>query len=146
MLKNLKILSVEQYGAGPFGTQFLVDLGAEVIKIETPQMGGDMARTVGPSWFKGLPQNASSVFFQGLNRGKKSITLDLSQPVGIEVFQKLVTTADAVTHNLRGDVPEKLGLTYEKLKKFNPKIVCVHLTGYGRVGERANWPGYDYLM
>jgi crotonobetainyl-CoA:carnitine CoA-transferase CaiB-like acyl-CoA transferase len=63
-----------------------------------------------------------------------------------EVFQKLVTTADAVTHNLRGDVPEKLGLTYEKLKKFNPKIVCVHLTGYGRVGERANWPGYDYLM
>lgn len=146
MLKNLKILSVEQYGAGPFGTQFLVDLGAEVIKIETPQMGGDMARTVGPSWVKGLPENASSVFFQGLNRGKKSITLDISQSAGIEVFQKLVTTADAVTHNLRGDVPEKLGLTYEKLKKFNPKIVCVHLTGYGRVGERANWPGYDYLM
>ena len=146
MLKNLKILSVEQYGAGPFGTQFLVDLGAEVIKIETPQMGGDMARTVGPSWVKGLPENASSVFFQGLNRGKKSITLDISQSAGIEVFQKLVMTADAVTHNLRGDVPEKLGLTYEKLKKFNPKIVCVHLTGYGRLGERANWPGYDYLM
>ena len=59
MLKNLKILSVEQYGAGPFGTQVLVDLGAEVIKIETPQMGGDMARTVGPSWVKGLPENAS---------------------------------------------------------------------------------------
>ena len=146
MLKNLKILSVEQYGAGPFGTQFLVDLGAEVIKIETPQMGGDMARTVGPSWVKGLPENASSVFFQGLNRGKKSITLDISQSAGIEVFQKLVMTADAVTHNLRGDVPEKLGLTYEKLKKFNPKIVCVHLTGYGRLGERADWPGYDYLM
>jgi hypothetical protein len=146
MLKNLKILSIEQYGAGPFGTQFLVDLGAEVIKIETPQMGGDIARTVGPSRIKGLPEDVSSVFFQGLNRGKKSITLDLNHSAGFEVFQKLVSSADAVTHNLRGDVPEKLGLTYDNLKKFNPRIICVHLTGYGRLGERANWPGYDYLM
>ena len=146
MLKNLKILSIEQYGAGPFGTQFLVDMGAEVIKIETPTHGGDMARSVGPSRLDGLDKDVSSVFFQGLNRGKKSLTLDLENPTGYAVFLNLVKNADAVTHNLRGDVPEKLRINYEYLKIANPKIVCVHLTGYGRVGERANWPGYDFLM
>lgn len=146
MLKNLKILSIEQYGAGPFGTQFLVDMGAEVIKIETPTHGGDMARSIGPSRLDGLDKDVSSVFFQGLNRGKKSLTLDLENPTGYAVFLNLVKNADAVTHNLRGDVPEKLRINYEYLKIANPKIVCVHLTGYGRVGERANWPGYDFLM
>jgi succinate---hydroxymethylglutarate CoA-transferase len=146
MLETLKVLSIEQYGAGPFGTQFLVDMGAEVIKIETPKDGGDMARSVGPSVLEGLDKDTSSVFFQGLNRGKKSLTLDLENSRGYEVFLKLVETADAVTHNLRGDVPNKLRINYESLKFSNPKIICVHLTGYGREGERASWPGYDFLM
>jgi len=146
MLAGVRVLAVEQYGAGPFGTQFLADMGAEVIKIENPADGGDMARSVGPYWHDGLPETAQSVFFQGLNRAKKSLTLDLTRPEGQAVFHKLVAGADAVTSNLRGDVPAKLGLTYAQLAAVNPRIVCAHLTSYGRAGERANWPGYDYLM
>ncbi|MEO8857904.1 MAG: CoA transferase, partial [Burkholderiaceae bacterium] len=146
MLSGVKVLSVEQYGAGPFGTQFLVDMGAEVIKVENPADGGDVARSVGPYWRHDLPATAQSVFFQGLNRAKKSITLDLNKPEGRATFRKLAEGADAVYSNLRGDVPLKLGLTYAQLADVNPRIVCGHLTGYGREGERAKWPGYDYLM
>jgi crotonobetainyl-CoA:carnitine CoA-transferase CaiB-like acyl-CoA transferase len=146
MLEGVRILAVEQYGAGPFGTLFLADLGAEVIKIENKSDGGDVSRVVGPHFHDGLPDTAKSVFYQGLNRSKKSITLDLAQPEGKRVFQRLVAHADAVASNLRGDVPAKLGITYAQLAQANPKIVCAHLTGYGREGERANWPGYDYMM
>jgi succinate--hydroxymethylglutarate CoA-transferase len=146
VLAGLRILAVEQYGAGPFGTQVLADLGAEVIKIEDPASGGDVARTVGPYFSDALPETANSFFFQGLNRSKKSVALNLAHPDGRKVFERLVAQADAVAHNLRGDVPKRLGLTYDALCAANPKIVCGHLTGYGRSGERAKWPGYDYLM
>ena len=146
VLAGLRILAVEQYGAGPFGTQVLADLGAEVIKIEDPASGGDVARTVGPYFSEALPPTADSFFFQGLNRSKKSIALNLAHPQGRAVFERLVAQADAVANNLRGDVPARLGLNYEALAAINPKIVCGHLTGYGRGGERADWPGYDYLM
>ena len=146
MLKGVRVLAVEQYGAGPFATQFLSDMGAEVIKIENPADGGDMARGVGPHWHEGLPETAQSVFYQSLNRGKKSLTLNLNLAQGREVFRRLAAHADAVTSNMRGDVPAKLGITYASLAPANPKIVCAHLTGYGREGERANWPGYDYVM
>ncbi len=146
MLKSLRVLAVEQYGAGPFGTQFLVDMGAEVIKVENRRQGGDVGRTVGPAWFEGEDPGTSSVFFQGLNRGKKSISLDLEHPAGRQVLGRLLAGCDAVMSNLRGDVPAKLGLTYAQLADRHPHIVCAHLTGYGREGERAHWPGYDFLM
>jgi crotonobetainyl-CoA:carnitine CoA-transferase CaiB-like acyl-CoA transferase len=141
-LAGVRILAVEQYGAGPFGTMFLADQGAEVIKIENPNAGGDFARSLGPYFF--TPQD--SEFFHAYNRNKKSLSLDLSRPEGMAVFHDLVRSADAVASNLRGDVPEKLGLTYAALKRLNPKIVCAHLSAYGRTGSRANWPGFDYLM
>ena len=146
MLNSLRVLAVEQYGAGPFGTQFLVDMGAEVIKVENRSQGGDVGRTVGPAWLDDADPSARSVFFQGLNRGKKSITLDLEKPAGREVLERLLASCDAVMSNLRGDVPEKLGLTYGQLADRHPRLVCAHLTGYGREGERAHWPGYDFLM
>ena len=145
LLQGIKVLSVEQYGAGPFGTQLLVELGAEVIKIESPT-DGDVSRQVGPHFNEELPPTAQSLFYQCLNLGKKSVTLDLLHPDGQAVFHKLVAQADVVSSNLRGDVPAKLGLTYDQLKHIKPDIVCAHLTGYGREGERAAWPGYDYLM
>lgn len=144
-LAGLRILSVEQYGAGPFGTQYLADMGAEVIKIENPNDGGDVSRHVGPHFMKGVPDDVSSLFFQGLNGGKKSVALDLSTPGGIDTLRRLAATADALACNLRGDVPEKLGLTYDQLKHINPALVCAHLTAYGRTGPRRNWPGYDYM-
>ena len=146
MLKGVRVLAVEQYGAGPFATQFLSDMGAEVIKIENPVDGGDMARSVGPFWHAGLPKGAHSVFYQSLNRGKKSVTIDLTRADGQAIFHRLVAGADVVTSNLRGDVAGKLGLTYAALSGVNPRVVCAHLTAYGRDGARATWPGYDYLM
>ena len=145
-LDGVRILAVEQYGAGPWGTQYMADIGAEVIKIENPNDGGDMARTVGPFFIDGGESSSASLFYQSVNRNKRSMTLDLSTPEGQAIFHDLAKTADAVTCNLRGDVPAKLGLTYETLGEINPRIVCSFLTAYGRTGPRATWPGYDYLM
>jgi crotonobetainyl-CoA:carnitine CoA-transferase CaiB-like acyl-CoA transferase len=141
-LEGVRVLAVEQYGAGPFGTMFLADQGAEVIKIENPNDGGDMSRAVGPHFFA----PGESEFFHSFNRNKKSLTLDLGRKEGQAVLHDLVRTADALASNLRGDVPAKLGLTYAELGRSNPRIVCAHLSAYGRDGPRASWPGFDYLM
>jgi len=141
-LSGVRIIAVEQYGAGPFGTQHLADLGAEVIKIENPAEGGDVGRLVGPYYFG----PGDSHFHEAFNRNKKSLTLNLKSPQAQGVLADLVKSADAVFDNLRGDLPAKLGLTYDHLKDHNPKIVCGHLSAYGRTSSRAAWPGYDYLM
>ena len=141
-LDGVRIIAVEQYGAGPFGTQHLADLGAEIIKIENPEGSGDVGRSVGPYFFG----EGDSHFHQSFNRNKKSVTLDLKSAEGRADFLALVATADATFDNLRGDLPAKLGLTFEALREINPAIVCCHLSAYGREGERAAWPGYDYLM
>ncbi|MEM9837767.1 MAG: CoA transferase [Pseudomonadota bacterium] len=142
LLEGIRILSVEQYGAGPYGTMLLADLGAEVIKIEDPSRGGDVSRSVGP-YFLG---EGDSEFFQTFSLGKKSVALDLKSDEGRNSFHRLVASADAVSNNLRGDQPAKLGLDFASLSAVNPKIVCAHLSAYGRKSERATWPGYDYLM
>ncbi len=144
-LDGVRVLAVEQYGAGPFGTMFLADQGAEVIKIEDPTTGGDISRDVGPYFF-GDRADRESLFFHSFNRNKKSIRLNLKTERGMQILHQLVAGSDALTSNLRGDVPDKLGLTYESLSKLNPKIVCAHLSAYGRSGSRASWPGFDYLM
>ena len=140
-LAGIRVLASEQYGAGPYGTMFLAQLGADVIKLEPPK-GGDSARATGP-YFLGADD---SLFYQTFNLNKRSLSLDLRTPAGQEVLHRLVATADAVTNNARGDLPAKLGLDYAALGKVKPGIVCVHASAYGRTGERASWPGYDYLM
>ena len=146
MLSGLRVLAVEQYGAGPFGTQTLADLGAEVIKIENAADGGDVSRTVGPHFAAGVEADRASVFFQSFNRNKKSLCVDLTRAPGRAVLSDLARSADALLDNLRGDVPARLRIDYASLKDANPRIVCAHLSGYGRDGSRARWPGYDYLM
>ena len=140
-LSGVRILSVEAYGAGPYGTMMLAQLGAEVIKIEPPG-SGDSARDTGPHFLG--PHD--SLFFQTFNLNKRSLTLDLKSPAGREILHRLVATADAVTNNARGDQPAKLGIDYAALGAIRPAIVCVHASAYGRHNERAAWPGYDYLM
>lgn len=140
-LAGLRILAVEQYGAGPFATMYLSDMGAEVIKIEAPK-GGDSSRASGPHFLG--PDD--SHFFQTFNLGKKSVALDMRTDQGKAVFRRLAGTADAVLNNLRGDQPAKLGLTHEALRGVKESLVCLHLSGYGRSGPRADWPAYDYLM
>ena len=141
-LAGVRVLAVEQYGAGPFGSMQLADLGAEVIKIENPAEGGDVGRKVGPFYFS----EGDSQFHQAFNRNKRSPTLNLKHEEGMALFHRLVAEADAVLDNLRGDLPEKLGLTFAALSRHNPRIVCAHLSAYGREGSRRSWPGYDYLM
>jgi crotonobetainyl-CoA:carnitine CoA-transferase CaiB-like acyl-CoA transferase len=141
-LAGLRVIAVEQYGAGPFGSMQLADMGAEVIKIENPAEGGDVSRRVGPHHLG----DADSHFFQAFNRNKRSVTLNLRGAEGRAVLADLVAGADAVLDNLRGDQPARLGVTYDALKAANPRIVCAHLSAYGRAGSRAAWPGYDYLM
>ncbi|MGB5077519.1 MAG: CoA transferase [Sphingorhabdus sp.] len=140
-LQGFRIISAEQYGAGPYGTMFLAQLGADVIKIEAPQKG-DTARQVGPHWLR----EGDSLYFQSFNLNKRSLTLDLACDAGQEVLHRLVKCSHVVANNLRGDVPARIGLTFDALRGVNPAIVCAHASAYGRDNARANWPGYDYLM
>lgn len=141
-LDGIRILAVEHYAAGPYGTLHMADLGADVIKIENRAHGGDAIRQMAP----GVLSGDDSLAFQSFNRNKRSLTLDLKSDQGREIFGQLIATSDAVLCNLRGDQPEKLGLTYQHLKAFNPKIVCGLISAYGRTGPRRDWPGFDYLM
>jgi crotonobetainyl-CoA:carnitine CoA-transferase CaiB-like acyl-CoA transferase len=141
-LQGVRIVSVEQFGAAPYGTMLLADLGAEVIKIENAAIDGDPARKTGPYF---LGENDSE-YYQAFNINKKSVAIDLRPAEGKAVLAKLVATADALVNNLRGDLPAKMSLDYKTLSAANPKLVCVHVSAYGRDNERASWPGYDYLM
>ena len=140
-LADVRVLAVEQFGAGPWATLQLADLGAEVIKIEDPASGGDVCRYVPP-----FQQGEDSLFFETFNRNKKSVSLDLRHPEARAVFHDLVRSSDAVYSNLRGDQPERLGLTYQQLRDANPRIVCCSLSGFGMTGPRAAEGGYDYMM
>jgi crotonobetainyl-CoA:carnitine CoA-transferase CaiB-like acyl-CoA transferase len=140
-LEDVRIVAIEQYGAGPFGSVHLADLGAEVIKIEDPGTGGDVGRYVPPH-----QAGEDSLFFETFNRNKSAIDLDLSSTAGREVFEDLVRVSDVVYSNLRGDVPAKLKIRYDDLKHLNPAIVCCALTGYGMTGPRSSQAGYDYLL
>jgi len=142
-LEGVRVLAVEHYAAGPYGSLQLAELGAEVIKIENRAHQGDPIRQMGPGGELG---KLDSLSFQAFNRNKRSLTLDLKADEGKEILGKLVSTADALLCNLRGDQPEKLGLTYDQLKGHNSKIVCGLISAYGRDGPRRDWPGFDYLM
>ncbi|MEW5979329.1 MAG: CoA transferase [Acidobacteriota bacterium] len=140
-LQGVRILAISQFGAGPFATLNLADMGAEVIKIEDPSTGGEVSRFVPPHRVEG-----DSLYFQSWNRNKRSVTLNLRKPEGLRVFHQLVQVSDVVFNNLRGDQPGKLGLTYARLGELNPRIVCCSLNGFGSNSLRSSDPGYDYLM
>jgi len=140
-LEDLRVIAIEQYGAGPFGTMQLADLGADVIKIEDPTVGGDVSRYVPP-----YQHGSDSLFFESFNRGKRSVLLDLRRPDGREVLERLVATADALVSNLRGDLPDSLGLRYADLQHVNAKLVCCSLSGYGMTGPRRAQGAYDYVL
>ena len=140
-LAGVRVLAIEQFGAGPWATLQLADLGADVVKIEDPRAGGDVGRYVPP-----FQQGEDSLFFETFNRGKRSVSLDLRHPLGRDVLEDLVRSVDVVFSNLRGDQPERLRLRYDDLKHVNPRIVCCSLSGFGMTGPRAAEGGYDYMM
>ena len=140
-LAGVRIVSVEQFAAGPYGTMFLAELGAEVIKVESAA-GGDPSRYTGPHHLG----ETDGEYFQTWNIGKRSVVLDLKSDEGRAAFVTLAAGADAVVNNLRGDQAAKLGLDYAALGPVNKRLVCLHLSAYGRDNSRKSWPGYDYLM
>ena len=140
-LEGVRVVAVEQFGAGPWATLQLADLGAEVIKIEDPASGGDVGRYVPP-----YQEGEDSLFFETFNRGKLSLSLDLRADAGRRVLQDLVAHSDVVFCNLRGDLAANLGLDYAALAQVNPSVVCCSLSAFGATGPRAAEGGYDYLV
>jgi crotonobetainyl-CoA:carnitine CoA-transferase CaiB-like acyl-CoA transferase len=140
-LEDVRIIAIEQYGAGPWGSVHLADLGADVIKIEDPRTGGDVGRYVPP-----FQEEEDSLFYEAFNRNKRSLSLDITTESGRTVLHDLVRQSDVLYSNLRGDVPAKLGLRYTDLAPYNRRIVCCSLSAYGMDGPRAKDPGYDYMI
>jgi crotonobetainyl-CoA:carnitine CoA-transferase CaiB-like acyl-CoA transferase len=140
-LNDMRVIALEQFGAGPWGTLQLADLGAEVIKIEDPRVGGDVGRYVPP-----FQEQQSSLFFETFNRNKRSIALDLRSAAGRAVFEDLVRNSDAVFSNLRGDGAASLRIRYSDLAHLNERIVCISLSGFGNTGPRAAEGAYDVTI
>ena len=140
-LDGICVLAVEQFGAGPWATLQLADLGADVIKVEDPASGGDASRYVPP-----FQSGEDSIYFEAFNRGKRSISLDLRHEEGASVFRDLARGADVVFSNVRGDLPERLGITYPQLRDANPRVVCCSLSGFGQTGPPASQGAYDYVI
>src|SRR5262245_61724252 len=138
-LSGIRVLEVGHVLAGPFGGMLLADLGADVIKIEPIE--GDLSRRVGS-----LSVGEHNVYFASINRNKRSVHIDLTTSEGQAELGALAKTAHALLVNQRPSTIRKLGLDYESLRRFNPKIVCVALTGYGLDGPAAEWPAFDYVI
>jgi crotonobetainyl-CoA:carnitine CoA-transferase CaiB-like acyl-CoA transferase len=137
-LSGVTVLDLSSYLAGPYGCTLLADLGADVIKIESPQ--GDMLRQF-PSSLPG-----ESRFFLGTNRGKRALALDLKEPDGLKVLLRMVESADVLVQNFRPSVPARLGIDYPRLKKINPRLVYCGLTGYGERGPLREKGGFDQVL
>jgi len=139
-LSNIRIVDLSRMIAGPYATLLLADLGAEVIKIEKPGTG-EGARGIPPHFFQG-----ESAYFIAMNRNKKSITLDLKNDKGREIFLKLVQKSDVVINNFRPDVMERLKINYEIIEEINPKIIYCSLSGYGQTGPFKDRPAFDLMV
>ncbi len=138
-LQGIKVVDLTRVLAGPFCTMTLSDLGAEIIKIEKPGTGDD-SRAFGPHL------NGESAYFMSINRGKKSLTLDLKAEQGREVFLKLIEKADVVVENFKPGVMKKLGLSYENLIKINPRLIYCASSGFGQTGPYSSRPAYDLII
>jgi crotonobetainyl-CoA:carnitine CoA-transferase CaiB-like acyl-CoA transferase len=141
LLEGVRVLDLSRMLAGPYGSMLLADLGAEVIKIEEPD-GGDPMRVMGPPF---LPDGASA-YFLAINRNKKSLGIDLTQPTGRDLFLELVRAADVVWENFRPGVMARLGCDYTCLTAVNPRVVLCSISAYGQDGPYRDWPAFDLAL
>jgi len=146
-LGHLKVLDLTRILAGPWATQNLADMGAEVIKVERPGAGDD-TRAWGPPFLKDSEgrETADSSYFLSANRGKKSITVDLAHPQGQALIRDLAREADVVVENYKVGTLARYGLDYESLRAVNPRLVYCSVTGFGQTGPYAALPGYDFVF
>jgi crotonobetainyl-CoA:carnitine CoA-transferase CaiB-like acyl-CoA transferase len=143
-LKGIKVLDLSRVLAGPWCTQLLADLGAEVIKIERPRSGDD-TRHWGPPWH-GEGDKRVAAYFLSCNRGKKSAAIDFSRPEGADLVRKLASQADVVIENFKVGGLEKFGLDAASLRSANPRLVYASITGFGQDGPYAERAGYDFII
>src|SRR5712692_4570108 len=146
-LSHIRVLDLSRVLAGPWASQNLADLGAEVIKVERPGSGDD-TRSWGPPFLKDKDgkDTREAAYFLSVNRGKKSVTLDISRPEGQRIARELALKSDVVIENYKVGGLAKYGLAYEDLKKIHPKIVYCSVTGFGQTGPYAQRPGYDFIF
>ncbi|MBE6918739.1 MAG: CoA transferase [Ruminococcaceae bacterium] len=137
-LHGIKILDLTCVLSGPFGTSWLSDMGAEIIKVENP-VAGDATRAGGPF------VNGCSNYFATVNRNKRNVTINLKDPKGKEMLLELVKQVDVVAENFKPGTMDKLGLGYEVLRSVNEKIILASISGYGQNGPYASRPGYDVV-
>lgn len=138
-LEGIRVLDLTQVLFGPYATMLLSDLGAEVIKIERPEVG-DIARGNGPV------VRGQSTYFLSLNRGKKSVTLNLTNEEGVAILLELAKSADVLVQNFTPGTMEKMGLGYERVKEYNPRIIYVSGSGFGQDGPYAGKPAFDVIV
>ena len=144
-LTGVRILDLTRMLAGPFGTQILADMGADVIKIEDPE-GGDPIREMGPPWLRGPDDEAASPYFLEINRNKKSVTLDPKSTDDRERFLHLVATADAVVDNFRPGVMARLGLDPPSLRRVKKDIITCSISAFGNTGPYRDLPAFDLIL
>lgn len=146
-LTGFRVLDLSRILAGPWCSQILADLGAEVIKIEKPDHGDD-TRIWGPPWLKNNQQQDTheSAYYLSANRGKHSVAIDLSTPEGQSIIRKLAEQSDVVIENYKAGSLKRYGLDYESLSQLNPRLVYCSITGFGQNGPRAQEPGYDFIV
>jgi crotonobetainyl-CoA:carnitine CoA-transferase CaiB-like acyl-CoA transferase len=137
-LSDVKVLDLSNFLAAPMCAMFMADFGAQVIKIEKPGTGDEMR-------FWGENKDGVGLYYKVINRGKKSVTLDLRTSFGVEVVKKLVLDTDIVIENYRTGTLEKWGLGYETLKAINPSLIMIRVTGYGQTGPYSDRPGFGTL-
>jgi crotonobetainyl-CoA:carnitine CoA-transferase CaiB-like acyl-CoA transferase len=146
-LSHLRVLDLSRILAGPWCSQNLADMGADVIKVERPGVGDD-TRVWGPPWLHPAEgqERTDSTYFAAANRGKRSITVDIARPQGQQLIRQLAAISDVVIENYKiGDL-KRYGLDYESLAKINPRLVYCSITGYGQNGPSAHKPGYDFVF
>lgn len=146
-LSHIRVLDLTRILAGPWATQNLADLGAEVIKIERPGSGDD-TRAWGPPFLKDRhgEDSAESAYYLSVNRGKKSVTLDIAAPEGGRIARELAAKCDVLVENYKVGGLKKYGLDYESLRKLNPGLIYCSVTGFGQDGPYAARPGYDFIF
>jgi len=146
-LSHLRVLDLSRVLAGPWSSQILADMGAEVIKIERPGVGDD-TRGWGPPFLKDQDGNdtTEAAYFLAANRGKQSVTLNISKPEGQEVIRRLAKESDIFIENYKAGDMARYGLSYDDLKKINPGLIYCSITGYGQDGPMAHLPGYDFII
>jgi len=141
-LKGIRVLDLTRVLAGPTCTQMLGDLGAEVVKIERPEAGDDTRGFAPPFW----PETRESAYFLGVNRNKKSLTLDIAKPEGQAIIHRLLAHCDILVENFKVGALAKYGLGWEQLKAKYPRLIYCSITGFGQTGPYAPRPGYDALI